>query len=392
MADTMTGHASARHRGDESEAPGPAADVGLWAAVFSLAAAWAGTPVVRRFAPNLPRNAAQRASGVPGRLQEMEAGGAGISARPLRLTQTVRLMSRMPPSPISQGPPDTREWAQWLAVAAAAETAHRAMIAWLRSRMPRYPDLPAPHLAPGAPLRADESGYELLWTRDEPLAGLQFQNPPPRIAQLLQAGPNEQRQIVNGTQALGAALEGTEEWQRMGAAADSLTGPARAQLRQAKKTLQQRLGPAEIGRYSQQAHARSEYRGTVLDEVLAALSGPAEEYARSFDAANRLLETAASDVFSQLATYGRPTTAGRPGDIDLRRGARGLLVSFTRPADDGNGTRFHLEMGQLVWLDDALVRDCVQITSSEFSFGLVAGERERCTGTVLPGTGEAWPR
>jgi len=145
-----------------------------------------------------------------------------------------------------------------------------------------------------------------------------------------------------------------------------LIGPARAQLRQAKKTLSQRLGPAEIGKHSQQARRRSEYCVAVLDEVLAALSGPAEEYARSFDAANRLLETAASDVLSQLAAYGPPTTAGRPGDIDLRPGARGLLVSFTRPADDENGARFHLEMGQLVWLDDALVRDCVQITSSEF--------------------------
>lgn len=61
-----------------------------------------------------------------------------------------------------------------------------------------------------------------------------------------------------------------------------------------------------------------------------------------------------------------------------------------------DGTRFNLEMGQLVWLDDALVRDCVQITSGKFSLDLgvlVAEgeeERERCTGTVLPRTGEAW--
>jgi hypothetical protein len=207
----------------------------------------------------------------------------------------------------------------------------------------------------------------------------------------LQAAPNEQRQIVNGTRELGVALEGTEEWQRLDAAADLLIGPTRAQLRQARKTLSQRLDPAEIGRHSQQAHGRSEYRAAVLDEVLAGLSGPAQEYARSFDAANRLIETAASDVFSQLAAYGQPTTAGRPGDLDMRRGDRRLVVSFTRLADDGNRPRFHLEMGQLVWLDDALVRDCVQITSSESSFGLASAQRERYTGTVLPGTGEAWP-
>jgi hypothetical protein len=321
----------------------------------------------------------------------MEAGGAGISARPLRLTRAVYLMSGMPSSPISQGPPSPQEWAQWLTAAAAAENAHRFMIAWLRSRMPRYPDLPTPHLAPGAPLRADESGYELLWTRDQPRAGLQLQNPPPRIAQLLQAEPREQREIANGTQALGAALEGTGEWQEMAAAADALTSSARAELRRARTTMSQRLSPTETDSHSQQVRGRSDYRSAVLDEVLATLSGPAGQYARSFGAANRLIETAASDVFSQLAAYGLPDTEDRVRDIDLRPDPSGLQVSFTHPADDGNGPRSDLGMGELVWLDDVLVSDCVQIISSEFSFNL-AGERERYTGAVLPGTGEAWIR
>jgi hypothetical protein len=146
--------------------------------------------------------------------------------------------------------------------------------------------------------------------------------------------------------------------------------------------------------HSQQAYGRSEYRGAVLNEVLATHSGPAAEYAQAFDAAHRLVETASSDIFGQLAAYGPPASAGKPDDVDLRPGDRGPQVSFTRQADDGSETRPDLEMGQLVWLDDVLVRDCVQITSGEFSFDLTAeqAERERCTGTVLAGTGEAWPR
>lgn len=384
----MTGQAHAASKGAKPRTPD--ADTRLWRAVSSLAVAWAGTPVVQRFTPDLPRNATQRVTGISGRLQELGAGGAGISGRPLRLTYTISRMSGMPSSPFSQGSPEPRDWARWLTAAAAAETAHRTTIAWLRSRMPRYPDLPAPHLAPGTPLRADETGFELLWTQDEPVAGLQLQNPATSISQSLQAGPREQRQIINGTRDLGAALEGTEEWQRMDAAADSLTSSSRAELRQARRTLSQRLSRAEMDAHSQQAHGRSEYRAVVLDEVLATLSGPAEKYARAFEAANRRLDTAASDVFSQLAAYGPPAKVGRPQDIDMRSGSRGPQVSFTRPADDGNGPRWHLEMGQLVWLDDALVRDCVQVTSGEFSFDVLTGERERCTGTVLHGTGQAW--
>ena len=40
----------------------------------------------------------------------------------------------------------------WLGTAAAAEITHGIMTAWLRSRMPGYPDLPTPQLAPGVPL------------------------------------------------------------------------------------------------------------------------------------------------------------------------------------------------------------------------------------------------
>jgi hypothetical protein len=387
MADTVTGNTGAV----PGCGPGPRTlGVGLWRAVSALATTWAGTPMIQCLAADLPRNAAQRVSGVPGRLQEMEAGGAGISGHPLRLVLAVHQMNAMPSGPVSQGPPGPQEWAQWLTAAATAETAHRFMIAWLRSRMPGYPDLPAPHLAPGTPLRADEMGWELLWTQDQPRPGLQLQNPPSRIGQLLRAGPKEQQDIANRTQVLGTMLEDTAEWQSMSAAADALTGTSRAELRRARTTLSQRLSPAGTLSHSQQAHGRSGYRAAVLEEVLAVLSGPTGDYARSFGAANRLIDTAASDVFSQLVAYGLPATEDRARDIDLRRGPHGPLVSFTR-SDDENGMRSYLEMGQLTWLDGLLVRDCVQVTSSEISFGLV-GERQRYTANVLSGTGEAWSR
>jgi hypothetical protein len=394
MADIVTGHAHVEpgpgHDGDPLGQAGDPFRVDLWRAVLDLAREWATTPVVRRFAADLPRNANQRKHGIPGRLQEMEARGAGISARPLRLTSTIRMMQRMPHAPTSGTTPNLREWEAWLVAATDAEIAHGIMTAWLRSRMPGYPSIPAPQLVVGAPLTADGYGQPRPWTRDERGQGLQLRDPPPEITRHLNATAREARQIVGATQTLGTTMQATGEWQRMQAAADALTGPDRAELGQARRTVSERLSEAEIGKVS--PDERLEFREAALEEVLAGLFGPAAEYVQAFEAANRALETAASDVFGQLAVYGQPTLVRGPQDIDLRLGNRGQLVSFTRPLTGGDDTRFHLETGQLVWLGDELTPDAAQLMNLEYSDDVIMGERERYTGTLLPGTGKAWKR
>jgi len=363
----------------------------LWRAVSDLAQRWAATPVVRRFAADLPRNASQRSRGISGRLQEMEAGGAGISAQPLRLTRTVQLMQNMPRSPVSEAAPDPAKWKAWFGTAAAVEIAHGITTAWLRSRMPGYPMLPAPQLAPGAPWTVNEWGQPYPWTREERRQGLQFRDPPSEITRYLEASPPGERQIIDATRALGIALQGSAEWQCMETVVGVLTESVRAELRQAGKKVSERLSDAAVQKHSQRADQQSEYRRTVLEEAVAALSGPAAEYVRSFDTANRLLETVASDVFGQLAIYGQPTLISAPQDIDLSSEIHGRLLSFTRPLIDPNETPFHLQMGSLVWLDDDLIPDSIQIIRSEVSISAV-GERERYSGKILSGTGEAWER
>lgn len=390
MADIMTGHVlaepGASNEGDPQAGDSSRAD--LWRAVSDLAQGWAATPVVRRFAADLPRNADQRRHGIPGRLQELEAGGAGISSRPLRMTSTVRNTKAWPQAPAFT--PDPQKWKEWLAAAEAVEIAHGIMTAWLRSRMPGYPTIPAPQLVPGAPLTVDGFGQPRPWTLDERRRGLQFQDLPPEITRLLNATAPEARRIAAATRILGTAMQSTGEWQRMQTATDTLTGEARAELGQARRTVSERLSEAEVGKVG--PVGRLEYCEAVLAEVLAALSGPAAEYVQAFEAANRALETAASDVFGQLAVYGQPALVHSPQEIDLRPGSRGQLVSFTRPLVGGNDAQFHLEMGQLVWLDDELIPDASQITNSEHAWDEVMGERERYTGTIFLGTGEAWRR
>ena len=386
----MTSPGDPSSLGDQGPGPGRATDqayVPLWRAVNDLALIWKQLLVVRRFAAVLPRNAHQRTSGIPGRLQEMQAGGGNISEFPLRLTRTVQLMSRMP-TPFAEAAPTRQEWNTWLGAAGRVESAHRMTVAWLRSRMPGYPNLPAPQLAPGAPLTAEESDYELVWTRGERAQGLQFQNPPPQIGHVLEAVPAEQRRLVGGTQSVAAALEQSEEWARLNAATAALTDSARVQLRQARETVAARLSKAEIDAHSQNLLARFNHRVAVLKEVLSTLSGVAKEYASSFAVANGLINTAASDVFGELTAYGPPQSVSGAQDIDLRPGTL-QLVSFTREAMDGTTGFRLLEMGQIIWLSDAIVPDAVRLIGTMFSMNLLSAT-ERWTGVILPGTRNAW--
>jgi hypothetical protein len=365
---------------DETYAP-------LWRAVSDLSLTWRQLPVVRQFATVLPRNAQQRSSGIPGRLQELQAGGGNISEFPLRLTRTVQLMSRMP-SPFPQATPTTQEWNTWLGTARRVEIAHRITVAWLRSRLPGYPNLPAPQLARGAPLTAEEADYELVWTRDERAQGFQFQNPPSQISHILEAAPAAQHRLVGGTQSVATALEQSGEWSRLNAATSALTEFARTQLGQAREAVAAQLSKAKIDAHSDNLLARFNHRVAVLKEVLSTLSGVAEEYASAFDAANGLITTAASDVFGELTIYGPPVSISGIHNIDLRPGTL-QLVSFTREMDSTAGFRL-LEMGEIIWLDDVLVPDATRLIGTTVSMNLLAGT-ERWTGVILPGTRNAWP-
>ncbi len=364
------------------------ANVPLWRAVNELALTWAQLPLVQRFAAVLPRNASQRTSGIPGRLQTMQAGGANISEFPLRLTRNVQLMSRMPDRSFSQARPAPQEWDAWLDTALRVETAHRVTIAWLRARMPGYPNLPAPQLALGAPLTAGESDFELVWTREERAQGMQFQDPPVQIGQILQAAPAQQRQLIDGMRAVAVALERTGEWARLSDATAALTDPARAELRLARGTVARRLRQAEVDAHSPLLLARFNYRVAVLKQVLSTLSGPAQRYATAFGTANGLLETAASDVFGELATYGPPVSISPPQDIDLRPGTF-RLVSFTRTITEETDFPELLEMGQILWLGDPLVPDAVRLIGAEHRFD-DSGATESWTGVILAGTSNAW--
>jgi len=314
----------------------------------------------------------------------MEAGGGQISAQPLRLSLPIQMMRQMPSL---QAQPSTQQWQSWLETAGRVEAAHRLTVAWLRSRIPGYPNLPAPHLAPGTPLTTTEFTDQLIWTRNERAQGLQFQNPPAQISQALQAASAQQRQIDGGTRTLVTAFERTDEWARLAAATAAITDSGRADLRRAREILTRQLSESEVDAHSQLALARYNYRVTILNEVLSALTESAQEYATAFTDANKIIQAAASDVFGELAVYGQPATLPGSRDIDLRPGAS-QLVSFTCMTDATDVSP--LNLGQILWLGDALVCDAIRLTGTTVTINDPMSATERWTGIILAGTSIAW--
>lgn len=357
----------------------------LWESIHEQAAAWAAVPTFQRFAAQLPRNAPQRQSELPELLQNVEARGGRISACPLRARTEISLMA-----PLMQGV-DPRSlgttWTSWLQDAQRVELAHRDTVAWIRSRLPGYPSLPAPQLAPGTPLTTTEITWRLIWAPGERSKGLQFQPAPPQAPSILQATEEQRRRLNQSACSVAAAFEHTNEWQHLATATQTLDHDARASLSRVRTQLRRRLSDQAIDAHEPDlAMPRDRYRQVVLSEEINTLTGAAREYADAFDALDQLVETAASDVFGQLAAYGDPTTFNGLRDLDVQPRAAGRAITFILTLTTWP------EQGMIAWIDDPLITDAVRITEVKVSLSIATGEVVRVTGTVLAGTATAWRR
>lgn len=357
----------------------------LWTAVEEQATAWAVTPIFERFAAQLPRNASQRRIGVPGLLQRMQVG-----SHLLQLGSTAPFMLGQLPDLQGIPGPNSADVAErlpaWLEDARRVESAHRDTIAWIRSRLPGYPSLPAPQLTPGTPLTTVEFSWRLIWTPNERTRGLQFQPAPPGVGPVLGATEGQRRRIDETARSLIAAFESTDEWTGLLAASDALNSDARAKLKNARAKLRKRLADDAVTTHEPKlAMPRDKYRQVVLTEEIETLAGAARDYADAFDAVDRLIETSCSHVFGQLAAHGNPTTFTEIKDLDSEPGIP-QVVAVTLTDESWP------EPGMLAWIDDPLVCDALHITSVNFHQNVATGLRQRVTGTVLEDIAAAWMR
>ncbi len=128
------------------------------------------------------------------------------------------------------------------------------------------------------------------------------------------------------------------------------------------------------------AATRSFSRGADMAHNRARGTGPAREFTDAFDAADRLVELAASDVLGQLTIHGRPLLLQHVTDIDLEPGTP-RRAHFTVPYDPW------LDTGELIQIDDPLVTDTCLLNRTTINLG---SGPSRLSAQILPGTASLW--
>jgi hypothetical protein len=351
----------------------------LWEAVASQAGTWRDVAVVQRFAAQLPRNARRPGRGLPGLLQSMQASGAEVTSKPLRLSSMLPGWFDIPGIDRSSVRPEVLR--TWLEDAARVEHAHRRTVAWVRSRLPGYPLLPAPQLADGSPLTTREFTWRLAWVPGERAEGLQLRDVPDEATSALKADERQGFALKDAARRLAVAISRSQEWARLREVDAALDDASRGELRACRAAISASCSAQSVDAHEPDlAYPRNDYRIQAMTEHLAALTGAAAEYAVAFDAADRLIELAASDVFAQLTVHDTEKITGVK-DVELS-GPPENVVTFG--CDDAL-----LDCGRIVWLDDGLVPDAVHLTSVSFSFQNTGEASMRCTGRLLTGTATA---
>lgn len=357
----------------------------LWSAVRELAASWGTTPTVRRTMASLPRNALglDKATRDPlaHLLQELRASASGV-LHPLALGTRVRfLLSQDLIHPQTAVRPEALR--EWLDSASAVEAAHRETLAWYRSRTAGYPLIRAPQLARNSSYTTLEYTPEFIWTPRERDRGLQFAMGPRALAPRL--GAENAWLIAQATRNVLQELEVSAEWITFSEASDALDSDAKSALRSARLELTRLLDERNIDDHEPHfAWRRTEYRSSTVAAVVESLEGAARDYAQAFSALQELLQLCTTDVFGELVAYGDPKEV-RASMLEFP-GPDASIVEFTAPDADP----ISFGTGQLVWLEESLVRDVVRVEAMTMSFDDVQDMTFSFRARILDGTREAW--
>lgn len=282
----------------------------LWRAVRDLASVWRDLPFVQHCLGQLPRNSRDSFGPITQRLQLIPASDSGIShisAYPLHLTPILEISRRFP----HLGPAPTG-WNKWVRDAMIINVAHSFTLAWLRSRMPGYPDFPAPQLAQGTHFTTLQSTERLPWTEVELVQGYETSPPPQHVGHLLHADAAHARALADAMHSCVNELVKSTQWIALFEAGRQLTPEVREELDRARRAVAEKLTDSALDAHSSLILDRFNYRVTVLEDNLANLSAAAGAYSTAFDRANRLLELAASDVLGQLVAHGEPRREANP--------------------------------------------------------------------------------
>ena len=257
--------------------------------------------------------------------------------------------------------------------AARIEAATRNILAWLRSRLSGYPMLLIPHLVPGTAYTSTEVNLRAGWELSRLQLGDQFTNGPRDVTALLQLKADAK--VDERVRVLAAALSDSDEWRRWDRARASARDPAiRRRLADARLTVRHLLAEARVDAFEPSLLIpRNEFRKQQLRDVVDDLSEDAREVCMAFEAVDYFIDFCALDVLGYLTLFGAPRVINSVEKLQIDAG-RNPDVRFETSWPI-------LDTGDLWFLEDSLIDDCVFLHSIGFSFDqdssrtVVAGTR-----------------
>jgi hypothetical protein len=353
-----------------------------WAALRDLAGCWRACSSTETFIAGLPTVSLTPLTGIADVLQDMYASMSSLFSNPLLFANNLPLAASVMPN-VNMGRIESANRG-WFQAARHIEEAHRQTVAWLRSRLPGYPNLPAPQLARDTPLTTGEFSPRVVWRSGERSKGLQLGDVPASIGQLLTNGHSGSGSVNEATRALVSSLVSTAEWTQLSERHDQLDDATRLALREARARTKTLLSPTAIDKHEPSlVLPRAAYREHVVATTLSELEPTARAYADAFDEADRIIEGACSRVFGLLTCLPILNTAGT--EIEIIPG-RPTTTRF-RTQD------FRLELPgpmPLVCLGDPMLPDALLVTGVSVSLANTGGADIQATAEVLTGTAAAW--
>jgi hypothetical protein len=166
----------------------------------------------------------------------------------------------------------------------------------------------------------------------------------------------------------------------------ALDADAKRALAEAKRDIAEQLTPDAVDRHeTNRMIDRLQYRAHQLTEAIARLTGPARDYADAFSAVEELLQFAINDIFGELALYGDPPKMDVFNvEFDTSNEPQ---VEF-EVSDTGS---LFLDLGQVLWLNNPVVKDAVRIEAAAFNTSQTHGSAAHYRARILEHSAAAWP-
>ncbi len=340
--------------------------VAVWEALEALAAAWRRSRCVADMAEKLPPNCP--AEKLLPAVAKLEERGHMAESHPLQIYKAFPHM----------GLPIDAATAKFMADSERLERSLVTTVCWIRSRLPHYPMIPAPHLAKNSFHMAAGVNFNVPWSKEALGAGFQFQSIPSQVDVILRAS------VGSEVAALAEQLVRTPQWLEFGEAFSCVDSEAKRELLDARKKIANRVQELEAaGLLSDDPRVTLNQRKAVTHEIVGELPANAKKFADAFSVVDDLINLVTVEVFSQLIAFGLPAVLSDAHDIEIDPGP---------PPEARFDSAAPGHVSRLYWVDHPLIRDAVQMNQASLGTHVVHGTRLRYSGRILTGTGQAWRR